>query len=115
MRFTKPFVFPLLVLSVLCGNPSAQAQGPYTLRTVLLNGTPIPGSADNFAFNFEAGFSIDENFISFTQRSITCDSNDGVWLINLGNGSIKQLVKEGSTWKIDTAKPVRVPLEFFYR
>jgi hypothetical protein len=25
------------------------------------------------------------------------------------------LVKEGSTWKIDTSKPVRVPLEFFYR
>ena len=25
------------------------------------------------------------------------------------------LVKEGSTWKIDTSKTVRVPLEFFFR
>jgi len=25
------------------------------------------------------------------------------------------LVKEGSTWKVDTSKPVRVPLEFFFR
>jgi len=25
------------------------------------------------------------------------------------------LVKEGSTWKVDTSKAVRVPLEFFFR
>ena len=25
------------------------------------------------------------------------------------------LLKEGSTWKIDTSKSVRVPLEFFFR
>jgi hypothetical protein len=25
------------------------------------------------------------------------------------------LVKDGSTWKIDTSKTVRVPLEFFFR
>jgi hypothetical protein len=97
MCTARSVIFPLLALSVLCWNPSARAQGAYTLSTVLLNGTPVPGTTDNFSFNVEAGFSIDENFISFAQRSLTCDSNDGIWLINLGNGSIRQLVKEGST------------------
>jgi|GEM_PF-5901657 len=36
--------------------------------------------------------------------------------VPLGEAGLSlKLVKEGSTWKVDASKPVRVPLEFFFR
>jgi hypothetical protein len=75
----------------------APAQSPYKIVPVVENGiTPIPNSSETFAVDSYAGFSIDENYISFINwNGNSSDLNNGVWLYNLADNTFTQLVKVG--------------------